>query len=77
MTKKELERLAEVEKVIRGMAEEEGLKTTDIIFEVVPAQRVIEGMAYNFPRNFSHWSFGRDYERIKTIYSHTFSGIPY
>src|SRR3989344_6011983 len=34
-------------------------------------------MAYHFPTNISHWSYGRDYDRIRTIYEHTGGGIPY
>ena len=59
------------------IARENGLKTTDITFEIVPSQRVLEGMSYMFPINFSHWSFGREYERHRTIYEHTGGGIPY
>lgn len=77
MNQKELQRMTEIEKRIREIAVEFGLLTTEIIFEIVSAQRVLEGMAYGFPTNFSHWTFGRDYERLKTIYKHTGSGIPY
>ena len=77
MTKQELQRLTEIEKRVREIAIEWGLLTTEIMFDVVPAQRVLEGMAYDFPTNFSHWSFGRDYERHRTIYEHTGHGIPY
>ena len=58
MTKQELQRLTEIEKRVREIAIEWGLLTTEIIFDVVPAQRVLEGMAYDFPTNFSHWSRG-------------------
>lgn len=77
MTKQELQRLIDLEPRIREIAEEFGLLTTDILFEVVPAQRVLEGMSYMFPTNFSHWTFGRDYEKNRTIYEHTGAGIPY
>ena len=33
-------------------------------------------MSYRFPVNFSHWSFGRDYETERTKYSHGY-GVPY
>lgn len=77
MTDKELNRLRELDVRIREIAEEFGLLTTDINFEVVPAMRVIEGMAYSFPTNFAHWSHGRDYDKHRTIYEHTGRGIPY
>ncbi|MDP3697283.1 MAG: SpoVR family protein [Candidatus Taylorbacteria bacterium] len=77
MTKKELERLAEIEKRVEEYFKEWGLLTTEITFEVTTSQRVLEGMSYMFPTNFSHWTFGRDYERHRTIYEHTGGGIPY
>src|SRR3989344_6453104 len=77
MTKKELERLIEIEGRVKEIAEEYGLITTEIDFELTTAQRVLEGMSYMFPVNYSHWSFGRDFEKNRTIYEHTGSGIPY
>ncbi len=77
MNKKDLKRIIELEKRIGQLAKEYGLLATDTIFEIVPAQKVLEGMAYMFPTNFSHWTFGRDYEKYRTIYEHTGEGIPY
>ena len=77
MNAQELKRLEQCEKRILEIAHEEGLLTTDILFELVSSQRMIEAMAYHFPTNFSHWSFGRDFERQRTIYDHTGAGIPY
>jgi len=77
MTKQEKERLESLEKEIRQLAKDWGLITKEVTFEVVPAKRMIEGMAYQFPINFSHWSFGRDYDKLRTIYEHTHSYIPY
>jgi len=77
MVKQEIGRLIDIEKRIKDMAKEMGLLTTDILFEIVSAQKVLEGMSYMFPVNYSHWTFGRDYERNRTIYENTGSGIPY
>lgn len=77
MNKQELDRLIVIEKRIKEIAIENGLLTTEIDFEVVPAQRMLESLAYHWPTNFSHWSFGRDYEKYRTIYDHTGAGIPY
>ena len=77
MNKQELDRLRQLDVRIKEIVEEEGLLTTDILFEIVPSQRVLEGMSYMFPVNFSHWTFGRDYDRHRTIYEHTGGGIPY
>ncbi|MBI5421041.1 MAG: SpoVR family protein [Parcubacteria group bacterium] len=73
----DIERLKKIEKRIHEIAQEWGFLTTDIQFEIVGAQKMLEGMAYMFPVNFSHWSFGRDYEMHRTVYDHTGSGIPY
>ena len=77
LTQGELLRMNAIERRIKEIAEECELSTTDIDFEVVSARRMIEAMAYHFPTNISHWSYGRDYDRIRTIYEHTGGGIPY
>jgi len=77
MKTQEIERLIKIEKRIKEIAEESGLLTAEITFEITTAQRVLEGMSYGFPVNFSHWTFGRDFEKYRTIYEHTGTGIPY
>lgn len=77
MRPEELERIRKIEKRVREIFLEEGLKTTEILFEIVPSRRMLEAMSYRFPTNFSHWSFGRDFEKNRTIYEHTGGGIPY
>ncbi len=79
MKKQELQRLAKMEEKILQIAAEEGMDIGEkgIIFEVVPPRRMIEGMAYGFPTNISHWTFGRDFDQIRTIYEYTGAGIPY
>ena len=72
----ELERLAEFDLIIQRIAREFGLDFFPQEFDVIPAQKMLEIMAYHFPVNFSHWSFGRDYEMEKTQYEHGYS-IPY
>ena len=35
-------------------------------------------MAYNgMPSHYPHWSYGKSYEKLKTLYDHGVSGIPY
>lgn len=77
MNKQDHIRLEKIERRIKEIAEEEGLLTTDTMFEVVPSQKMLEAMAYTFPTNFSHWSFGRDHDAVRTIYEATGGGIPY
>ncbi len=72
----ELERLADFDQRVQEIAREFGLDFFPQEFDVIPAQKMLEILAYRFPSNFSHWSFGRDYEREKTKYEYGF-GIPY
>lgn len=72
----ELKRLAEFDELMQGIVRDFGLDFFPQEFDVIPAQKMLEIMAYHFPVNFSHWSFGRDYEREKTLYEHG-AGIPY
>ena len=77
MNAKELERLQTLEQRIHEIAKESGLITMEIDFEVVSARRMLEAMSYRFPNNISHWTFGRDFDKNRTIYEHTGGGIPY
>ena len=72
----ELERLSQFDLVIQRIAREFGLDFFPQEFDVIPAQKMLEIMAYRFPVNFSNWSFGRDYEMEKTKFEHGYS-IPY
>jgi stage V sporulation protein R len=72
----ELKRLSQFDERIQEIACEFGLDFFPQEFDVIPAQKMLEILAYRFPVNLSHWSFGRDYEREKTKYEYGF-GIPY
>jgi len=72
----ELKRLIEFDERIQEIAGEFGLDFFPQEFDVVSSQKMLEILAYHFPVNFSHWSFGRDYEKEKTKHEYGF-GIPY
>ncbi len=72
----ELERLNQLDEKIQEIGQNSGLDFFPQEFDVIPAQKMLEILAYRFPVNFSHWSFGRDYEREKTQYEYGL-GIPY
>jgi stage V sporulation protein R len=72
----ELKRLNQFNEKIQEIAREFGLDFFPQEFDVISAQKMLEIMAYRFPVNLSHWSFGRDYEREKTKYEYGL-GIPY
>ena len=76
MNQAELQRLNEADKLIQEIAREMGLDFMQQEFDVVPAEKMLEIMAYRLPVNFSHWSFGRDYEIERTRYEHGY-GVPY
>ena len=69
-------RLNEADEVIRGVARELGLSFVEQEFDVIPAAKMLEIMAYRLPVNYSHWSFGRDYETERTKLEHGYS-VPY
>ncbi len=75
--RQDLQRLEKIDARIQEILDQWGLQVTPVDFEVVPAQRMFEIMAYGLPVNFRHWSRGRDYERLRTIYEHSGAGLPY
>jgi stage V sporulation protein R len=72
----ELKRLNQFDEKIQEIAREFGLDFFPQEFDAISSQKMLEILAYHFPVNFSHWSFGRDYERERTKYEYGF-GIPY
>ena len=77
MQSHELERLKKLEERIYEIARENGLEFRDIEFDIVPADKMFEIMAYNMPGQISSWKFGRDYEKTRTIYEKMGVGLPY
>jgi stage V sporulation protein R len=72
----DIKKLNEADRLIREVAAEFGLSFFPQEFDIVPAQKMLEIMAYRLPANYSHWSFGRDFEIERTKYEHGFS-VPY
>jgi stage V sporulation protein R len=72
----ELKRLNQFDEKIQEIARGFGLDFFPQEFDAISSQKMLEILAYHFPVNFSHWSFGRDYERERTKYEYGF-GIPY
>jgi len=78
MTRQELRRLVKIEERIGQLATEKyNLKVRPIEFDIIPAQKMLEIMAYRVPTNISNWKYGRDYERLKTIHDNIDRGLPY
>ncbi|MGA1869303.1 MAG: SpoVR family protein [bacterium] len=74
--KVDIKRLEKVNNIIVKTANDFGLDFFPQEFDIIPSQKMLEIMAYHLPVNYSHWSFGRDYEIERTKYEHGF-GIPY
>jgi stage V sporulation protein R len=52
-----------------------GLDPFPVHFELVPATIMHEFGAYGLPARFSHWTYGRAYQQIKTFYDYGLSKI--
>ncbi|MEW5954139.1 MAG: SpoVR family protein [Bacillota bacterium] len=63
--------LEEITRVARGF----GLDFYDMYFEVCPAEIIYTFGAYGMPTRFSHWSFGKNYHKMKTQYDYNLSRI--
>lgn len=57
------------------IAERFGLDPYPVHFELVPATIMYEFGAYGLPGRFSHWTHGRAYQQIKTMYDYGLSKI--
>jgi stage V sporulation protein R len=63
---------------IRAKAEEFGLNCYPQEFEVCDHNQMLGYMAYSgMPSHYPHWSYGKSYEKLKTLYDHGVSGLPY
>src|SRR5689334_13580213 len=63
---------------IREKVEEFGLSCYPQEFEVCDHFQMLGYMAYSgMPSHYPHWSYGKSYEKLKTLYDYGVSGIPY
>ena len=63
---------------IRERVEEFGLECFPQEFEICDHNQMLGYMAYSgMPSHYPHWSYGKAFERLKTLYDHGVSGIPY
>lgn len=47
-------------------------------FEICDSAQMLAYMAYSgMPSHYPHWSYGKAYEKLKTLYDHAVSGLPY
>jgi stage V sporulation protein R len=63
---------------IREHVDDFGLDCYDQEFEVCDHGQMLGYMAYHgMPAHYPHWSFGKSYEKTKTLYDHGATGLPY
>jgi len=63
---------------IREKAAELGLDWYPQEFEICDHNQMLGYMAYSgMPAHYPHWSFGKSYEKLKTLYDHGVTGLPY
>ncbi len=74
----ELRDLVEWDKRIREKVDEFGLDCYPQEFEICDHVGMLGYMAYSgMPSHYPHWSYGKSYEKLKTLYDHGVSGLPY
>ena len=63
---------------IRDKVAEFGLDCFPQEFEICDHTQMLGYMAYSgMPSHYPHWSYGKAYEKLKTLYDYGVSGIPY
>jgi stage V sporulation protein R len=71
----ELDQLRQAIDDIWGASESTGLDPFPIHFEIVPASVMYEIGAYGLPGRFSHWTHGKAFHQMKTMYDYGLSKI--
>jgi stage V sporulation protein R len=70
--------LVEWDERIRAKVAEFGLDCYPQEFEICDHFGMLGYMAYSgMPSHYPHWSYGKAYEKLKTLYDHGVSGLPY
>jgi stage V sporulation protein R len=63
---------------IRAKVDEVGLDCFPQEFELCDHNQMLAYMAYSgMPSHYPHWSYGKSFEKLKTLYDHGVSGLPY
>lgn len=78
MANYEIKDLVEWDNKIREKVAEFGLDCFPQEFEICDHYGMLGYMAYSgMPSHYPHWSYGKSYEKLKTLYDHGVSGLPY
>jgi stage V sporulation protein R len=63
---------------IREKADAFGLSVREQEFEICDRDQMLGYMAYGgLPAHYPHWSFGKQFERLKTLHEYGLTGLPY
>src|SRR5688572_29990002 len=63
---------------IRGKADEFRLDVYPQEFEICDHNEMLSYMVYSgMPSHYPHWSYGKSFEKLKTLYDYGVSGLPY
>ncbi len=71
----EMKLLEDAIEIITVKAKEFGLDFYNMFFEICPADIIYTFGAYAMPTRYSHWSFGKAYQKMKTQYDYNLSRI--
>ena len=70
--------MEEWDKRIREIVEQMGLRCYPQEFEICDHFEMLNYISYSgMPSRYPHWSFGKNYEREKTLYDYGVGGLPY
>src|SRR3989442_10547926 len=75
MEDREIKNLEQAVEQIWDVARKFGLDPFPTNFEIVPASVMYEVGSYALPGRYSHWTFGKAYHRMKTMYDFGLSKI--
>src|SRR3970040_1125629 len=63
---------------IQALARDFGLDPYPQEFEICDHEQMLAYMVYSgMPSHYPHWSYGKSYEKLKTLYDYGVSGLPY
>src|SRR5437899_8785969 len=73
-----IEDLQEWNSRIIDLVQDFGLDPYPQEFEICDHEQMLSYMVYSgMPSHYSHWSYGKAYEKLKTLYDYGLSGLPY
>lgn len=73
-----LTELQQWNETIEAIAVKEGLDIYEQIFEIIDYKDMLDYEAYTgMPSRYPHWSYGKAYEKNRTLYQYNLTGLPY